>query len=398
MSLSRVDVFISGGGLAGLAAAAAFGHAGFSVLLADPAPPPPEKAEGEDLRSTAFLGPSRELLERTGLWDVLAPHAVGLDALRIVDTGGWPPEIRETRVFEPVELGQESFGWNLPNALTRREMVRALARQPEAELAWGTGFRGLLTRTSEARVTLTDGRRVAARLVIAADGRDSAVREAAGIGATTRRYGQKVFAFNATHPVPHGNVSTEVYNAGGAFTCVPLPDIDGHPASAIVWMNDGRRAADLAAMDAAGFNAEMTTRACGLLGPMERAGGLGQWPVITRTADRLTAERVALVAEAAHVMPPIGAQGLNTSLHDIALLCDLATADPDGLGTPGQLAQYERRRGRDIALRARVIDLYNRVCQSGEPPIQALRSAGLRIVHDTPPLRRTVMQAGLGRR
>ncbi|MDF0602909.1 FAD-dependent monooxygenase [Psychromarinibacter sp. C21-152] len=397
-NLTRVDIFISGGGLAGLAAAAAFAHAGFSVLLADPSPPPPEDTDGEDLRSTAFLGPSRDLLERTGLWDRLAPHAVRLDALRIVDTEGWPPEIRETRVFQPQELGQETFGWNLPNALTRREMVANLARQPGVELAWGTGFRSLLTRTTEARVTLTDGRRVAARLVIAADGRDSPVREAAGIGATTRRYGQKVFAFNATHPAAHGNVSTEVYNDGGAFTTVPLPDIDGRPASAIVWMNAGPRAAALAAMEPAAFDAEMTARACGLLGPMERTGRLGQWPVVTRTADRLTAERVALVAEAAHVLPPIGAQGLNTSLHDIALLCDLARDAPATLGTAAHLEDYDRRRARDIALRARIIDLYNRICQSGEPPIQALRRAGLRTVHDTPPLRRTVMQAGLGRR
>ncbi len=179
---------------------------------------------------------------------------------------------------------------------------------------------------------------------------------------------------------------------------MPLPDIDGRPASAIVWMNAGPRAAALAAMDPAEFDAEMTARSCGLLGPMARAGRLGQWPVITRTADRLTAERVALVAEAAHVLPPIGAQGLNTSLHDIALLCDIARDAPDTLGTPAHLDEYDRRRSRDIALRARVIDLYNRICQSGEPPIQALRRAGLRAVHDTPSLRRTVMQAGLGRR
>ncbi|MDF0597066.1 FAD-dependent monooxygenase [Psychromarinibacter halotolerans] len=397
MSVVRADVFVSGGGLAGLAAAAAFGQAGFSVLLADPAPPPAPDAATRDLRSTAFLGPSRDLLDRIGLWDTLAPHAVRLDALRIVDTEGWPPEIRETRLFEPAELGAETFGWNLPNALTRHHMMDALARMPEVEIAWGTGFRGLLTRTGEARVTLTDGRVVAARLAVAADGRDSPLREAAGITATTRRYGQRAFAFTATHPVPHAGISTEVYNQGGAFTTVPVQDIDGVPASAIVWMNDGRRAADLAALDDAEFAQEMTDRACGILGPMERASPMGQWPVITRTADCLTAERVALVAESAHVLPPIGAQGLNTSLNDIALLAGLAADDPDALGTPGQLDAYARRRHADIAVRAQVIDLYNRVCRSGQPPIQALRRAGLRLVHDTP-LRGRIMQAGLGGR
>lgn len=398
MSLTRTDIFVSGGGLAGLAAAAAFAEAGFSVLLADPAPPPGPDDAARDLRSTAFLGPSRALLERTGLWETLAPHAVPLEALRVVDTEGWPPQIRETRQFAPQDLGADSFGWNLPNALTRRAMAQALERQGRVELAWKTGFDTLLTRTSEARVTLTGGRRVAARLCIAADGHDSPLRAAAGISCTTRRYGQKAFAFNAVHAAAHGNVSTEIYNRGGAFTTVPLPDIDGRPASAIVWMNDGPRAARLAAMEAAEFDAEMTARACNLLGPMQRSGPLGQWPVITRTANRLTAERTALVAEAAHVLPPIGAQGLNTSLHDIAVLADLARAAPGDPGAPSVLAGYARARSSDIALRAGAIDLYNRICQSGDAPVQALRRAGLRLVHDAPVLRRAVMRAGLGRR
>ena len=397
MTPDRVDIFIAGGGIAGRAAAAAFGQAGFSVLLADPAPPPAADAAQTDRRSTAFLRPARRLLETAGLWDGLAPHAMPLDSLRIVDTRGWPPVPAETRSFAPQDLGAETFGWNLPNALTRDALADAVAALPGVTLLWGTGFARLLSRTAEARVTLTDGRRIAARLAIAADGRDSALRTAAGIGATTRRYGQTALAFTATHDTSHGRVSTEVYNQGGAFTTVPLPDIGGAPASAIVWMNDARRAETLAALDDDAFDARMTARACGLLGPMRRTGPMGQWSVITRTADRLTAERVALVAEAAHVLPPIGAQGLNTSLHDIAALVDLALADPDGLGSAAQLARYEQSRARDIALRARVIDLYNRVCQSGEPPIQGLRSLGLRLVHDLPALRRTVMRAGLGR-
>ncbi|MDJ0628654.1 MAG: FAD-dependent monooxygenase [Rhodobacter sp.] len=394
-----VDIFISGGGIAGLTAAAAFGHGGFSVLLADPAPPVADmRADGSDLRSTAFLQPARTLFEEIGLWEVLAPFAVPLDALRIVDTKGWPPEISETRTFEPTDLGEDSFGWNLPNWLIRREILRFAEAQTGIELALGTGFRSMLTRTREVRVTLTDGRALRARLVIGADGRASPVREAAGIAAHTIRYGQKALAFSASHPIPHGQISTEIYNRGGAFTTVPLPDHKGAPASAIVWMNAGPRAQALAALPTAEFDAQMTARACGLLGPMERIGDLRLWPVVTQTADRLTAERTALVAEAAHVLPPIGAQGLNTSLHDIAALYDLAKAAPEGLGTPAQLARYARSRERDIALRARSIDLFNRICQSGEPPIQALRSAGLRAAHGVAPLRRALMRAGLGTR
>ncbi len=399
MADRQVDIFISGGGIAGLIAAAAFGHAGFSVLLADPAPPaaaPDDPAS--DLRSTAFLQPARALFDEIGIWPVLAPHAQPLDALRVVDTHGDPPEIAATRTFTPADLGEDTFGWNLPNWLTRREVLAHVADRPGITLALGTGFAAMLARSREALVTLTDGTRLRARLVIGADGRDSPVREAAGIGAATQRYGQRALAFVATHAQAHANVSTEIYNSGGAFTTVPLPDHRGSPASAIVWMNDGPRTQALAALPAAEFDAAMTERAAGLLGPMRRVGRLAQWPVITRRAARLTAERTALVAEAAHVLPPIGAQGLNTSLHDVAALFDLARAEPAALGTPDQLAAYARLRERDIALRARTIDAFNRLCQSGAAPAQRVRSAGLKAVHDIAPIRRAIMRAGLGRR
>ncbi len=393
----HVDILISGGGIAGLTAAAAFGQAGFSVLLVDPAVPVEQGSDpAADLRSTAYLPPARALFEQIGLWDLLSPHAVPLDALRIIDTTGTPPEITETRTFDPSDLDETTFGWNLPNWLTRRELAAAIARQPGVELALGTGFASMLQRSREAIVTLSDKRQIRARLVIGADGRASPVREAAGIGVQTQRYGQKVLAFSATHVLPHENISTEIYNQGGAFTTVPLPDHEGRPASAIVWMNDGPRAQALDAMDAVNFNAEMTQRACGLLGPMERIGGLRAWPVITQRATTLTSARTALIAEAAHVLPPIGAQGLNTSLHDVAALLSLAQNAPDALGTPPQMAAYEKTRARDIALRARAIDVFNRICKSGESPVQALRRGGLKLVHDIAPLRKAIMRAGIG--
>jgi 2-octaprenyl-6-methoxyphenol hydroxylase len=395
--VEHVDILISGGGIAGLTAAAAFGQAGFSVLLVDPAPPVKDSADPEaDLRSTAYLPPARALFEQIGLWDVLLPHAVSLDALRIIDTTGTPPKITETRTFDPSDLDETTFGWNLPNWLTRRELAAAIARQPGVELALGTGFKSMLQRSREAIVTLSDKRQIHARLVIGADGRASPVREAAGIDVQIQRYGQKVLAFSATHALPHDNISTEIYNQGGAFTTVPLSDHQGRPTSAIVWMNDGARANALAAMDTASFNAEMTQRACGLLGPMERVGGVRVWPVVTQRATALTGERVALIAEAAHVLPPIGAQGLNTSLHDVAALLSLAQNDPGALGTPAHLAAYEKTRARDIALRAHAIDIFNRICKSGDSPVQALRRNGLKLVHDIAPLRKAIMRAGLG--
>jgi 2-octaprenyl-6-methoxyphenol hydroxylase len=397
MTRQTIDVFISGGGIAGLAAAAAFGHAGFSVVLADPSPPvDAAEAEGSDLRSTAFLQPARDLFERTGLWDALAPHAMPLDVLRAVDTVGWPPEIRASRDFVASDISDRAFGWNLPNWQTRHVLTTRIAQMTKVELRMGVGFGRMLTREREAIVTLTDGTTLSARLVVAADGRDSPVRDAVDIGVTTTRYGQKALAFNVTHPHPHENVSTELYNAGGAFVLVPLPDLKGGPASAVVWMNDGRRSLDLLAMDEAGFSREATLRSCGVLGELTLASPRRLWPVVTQKANRLTAQRTAIVAEAAHVLPPIGAQGLNTSLHDVVALVDLAAAAPGDLGGTRMLAAYETARQRDIRTRATVIDAFNRICRSDEVPVQALRLAGLKAVHDIAPLRRAVMRAGLG--
>jgi 2-octaprenyl-6-methoxyphenol hydroxylase len=398
MSRDRTDILISGGGIAGLVAAAAFARSGFSVIVVDPAPPPPAaEADGSDLRSTAFLAPAIALFRDAGLWDALAPHAARLDTLRVVDTVGWPPEIRDERAFRAEDVTDGPFGWNLPNWLTRKVLVDRLAAYPNVDLRIGTGFSGMLTRESAAIARLTDGRRIEAKLVIGADGRASAVREAAGIGVSVTRYGQKALAFAVTHPHPHDNTSTELYNEGGAFVLVPLPDHKGGPASAVVWMERGPRAIELASMSPRDLGSLATERSCGVLGQLALASPVRVWPVVTQVADRLTAERTALVAEAAHVLPPIGAQGLNTSLHDVAALVRIATEAPDALGTPGMLTAYEAARARDIHLRARAIDLFNRVCRSGETPLQALRLGGLRMVHDVAPLRRAVMQAGLGR-
>ncbi|WP_417239454.1 FAD-dependent monooxygenase [Celeribacter halophilus] len=394
-----VDVLVSGGGIAGLIAAAAFGASGFKTLMVDPTPPVVTGHEASsDLRSTAFLRPARDLFEKIGIWEALAPHATPLEALRIVDTvsGETGPEIRTERQFEGRESANEPFGWNFLNWVIRRELARAVPDIANVELRYGVGFKTMLTRTSEARVTLSDGATVRAKLVVAADGRNSPVREAAGIGVKTTRYGQKSLAFTATHELPHHNVSTEIYREGGPFTMVPLPDIDGKPASAIVWMNKGPYATELLNMEVDAFNAAMTDRSAGLYGSLELASGRGVFPIITQLADRLSDERVAVIAEAAHVLPPIGAQGLNTSLNDLAELLTLSENHRGDLGGQEMLDAFARTRHRDIAARAKVVDLFNRVVRSEDEILRTVRLLGLKAVHDLRPVRRKVMKAGLG--
>ncbi|AXI47360.1 2-octaprenyl-6-methoxyphenyl hydroxylase [Sulfitobacter sp. SK012] len=393
------DILISGGGIAGLTAAAAFGTAGFSVICVDPPPPiVTPQDDGADLRSTAMLQPARLLLERAGLWDELAPHAAPLQIMRIVDAGGEIAEPRVTCEFNANEISDQPFGWNFPNWLLRQVMLEKLSTLGNVHFHAGTKTTTLFTRMDCARVGLSDGRRIKARLVIAADGRGSPMRAAAGIDVTTRRFGQKALAFAVTHPIPHENVSTEIHRTGGPFTLVPLPDRDAMPCSAVVWMDGGPQTQARMALDIAEFEAEATARSCHMLGPLSLVTKRQAWPIISQHAARLSAERVALIAEAAHVMPPIGAQGLNMSLNDIATLLDLAQNSPDTLGDRTMLDAYHKARYSDIALRVRGIDLLNRASQARSPLARDARALGLNALYSAAPVRRMLMQMGLGMR
>ena len=396
MERSASDIVIAGGGVAGLTAAAAFGTAGFSVTLVDPAPPITTRdAQGSDLRTTAFLQPAQQFLERAGLWKKLAPYAAPLQVMRIVDIATADPVMRD---FNAADISERPFGWNLPNWLLRREMVARLQDLPNVNFRPGVGFKDMLARMDRSIVTLSDGSQVSTMLVIGADGRNSVVRKTAGIGVRTMRYGQKALTFAVTHNAPHENVSTEIHRSGGPFTLVPLPDHEGKPCSAVVWMEHGAEAGRLAALPEAEFESAANERSAFLYGPLKLASRRTVWPIISQIADRLDAPRCALVAEAAHVMPPIGAQGLNMSLRDLATLLDLASAAPDTLGSPDMLSAYARKRHPDIALRVTGIDALNRASITGNPAAQSLRTKGIEAIYGITPIRKSLMQLGLGAR
>ena len=391
------DIVIAGGGVAGLTATAAFASAGFSVVCVDPAPPVTEAAApGADLRTTAFLQPAREVLRAAGLWDRLLPYAAPLQVMRIVDAGGETPDARVTRDFDAAEISDDPFGWNLPNWLLRRELLAQISDTTQVTFLGGVFTQKVTTRETGAKITLSNGKSVRAKLVVGADGRNSAVRTMAGIGVKTWRYGQMAVAFSVTHPVPHQNVSTEIHRHGGPFTLVPLPDLNGVPCSAVVWMEKTATAQRLADVPVSEFNAAITRRSCNFFGPLTLVGRRTCWPIISQLARRITAQRTALIAEAAHVVPPIGAQGLNMSLADLASLLDLAKAAPQNLGDVTMLARYQRARLPDITARVTGIDALNRVSMAKNPVLRDIRQLGLKTLHGVTPLRKTLMRTGLG--
>ncbi len=399
MAQLTCDIIISGGGVAGLTAACALGTAGFSVTLVEPTAPITDAgAAGADLRTTAFLTPSIKVLELAGLWTRLAPFAAPLQTMRIIDAGGAEPTPRSTRDFVASDVSDAPFGYNLSNWLLRREMVARMADLPNIRFIQGQSCTGLTTRDSEAIVRLSGGEVIRARLAIAADGRASTLRNAAGIGVKTIPYAQKAIVFAVSHAAPHDKVSTEIHRTGGPFTLVPLQDQNGRPASSVVWMERNDEAARLLALPDAAFEAEANIRSAGVLGQLSVITPRSAWPMMAQFAKSMTAQRLALIAEAAHVVPPIGAQGLNMSLADLAALLDLATARPETLGDTAMLAAYHRKRHAEVVARVLGIDALNRASMAQAQPLRDLRRLGLEMLHSIKPLRHAAMKAGLGLR
>ncbi len=397
MQVMQTDILISGGGIAGMIAAVAFGKLGFTVTCIDPAQPVISRDEaGADMRSTAFLQPARALLEEAGLWSRLSAHAAALQVMRIVDAGGAEAKPRSQSEFNAADISEQPFGWNFPNWLLRRECLAEIKKRPNITLRHGVGVKDVLTRSEFARAALTDGSQIESRLLIGADGRNSTVRQALGIDVKTIRYGQKAIAFTVTHPIPHQNISTEIHRSGGPFTLVPLPDVDGTPSSAIVWMERGPEAERLLALPAGEFEAAMNARSCLLFGPLHLNGPRTIWPIISQYAHRMSGERTALIAEAAHVVPPIGAQGLNMSLGDLKVLIDLVKAAPDTLGSRNMLDAYHKARHAEVLTRITGIDLLNRASMAQARPLRDLRALGLNAIYGFKPVRKSLMQLGLG--
>jgi len=394
----KFDIAIVGAGPAGLIAAAALANTGRSLCVIDPSHPHAAADETDrDLRSTAFLQPACQLFSEIGIWNQIKPAAHRLRALKIVDLAGTPPRFRDARQFEPKDLGLTEFGWNILNWQLREVLLSHLEKQKNVTLCWGRSLQALFTRNEFARLTLTDGSRITCKLAIAADGRSSGLRQAAGINVDITRYGQKSLAFSALHDVPHDEVSTEIYHKGGPFTMVPLGTVGARHASAIVWMNEGPRAAALLALDVPEFEAAMNLRTAHLFGPLTLASPRGMFPILSQKTQAFCAQRVAVIAEAAHVLPPIGAQGLNTSVADIAALHGLITPNNDP-GSEKLLNAYAASRQNDVKMRARAIDLFNRVTRSDNPALQTLRLHALRAAYQIAPLRKGIMHAGMGPR
>jgi 2-octaprenyl-6-methoxyphenol hydroxylase len=377
---------VVGGGPAGLTAAVALAQGGISTVLAGKRP------AKSDNRTTALLGGSVTALETLGVWPLCAAKAAPLKVMRIVDDTGrlWrAPEVK----FDCTEIGLDAFGQNIEN----RDLVAALEQHartlPNLRLI-EDDVTSVVPGDDAVTVMLKDGESFRAPLIVGADGKRSLCREAAGIAVDSRDYKQVALTVCLKHSRPHRDCSTEFHTPSGPFTLVPLPG----NRSSLVWVLDPVRADEFADLDDETLSLEIERAAHSILGKIEIEPGRGLFPLSAVTARQFGANRIALVGEAAHVIPPIGAQGLNLGLRDAATIGELATeAQRDGndIGGTGVLAAYDKRRRADVGSRTFAIDILNRTLLTDFLPVQGLRGIGLYMLDRVGPLRRAAMREGL---
>jgi len=382
----RCAAVVVGRGPAGLTAAIALAEGGTQTLLVGSRPAKP------DNRTTALLADSVTALNTLGVWSLCRAKAAPLKVMRIVDDTGrlWrAPEVR----FDASEIGLDAFGYNIENRHLIDAMEERARNLSGLQIVDGEVL-AIKPERDEVAIELRDGATYRAPIAIGADGRNSICRSAVGIDMDERDYPQVAITLCVRHSRPHQDTSTEFHTPYGPFTLVPLPG----NRSSLVWVVDPETADDLASLDDAELSAEIERASYSILGRIEAEPARGRFPLRVATARRFADRRIALVGEAAHVIPPIGAQGLNLGLRDAATISELAIkADRQSqdIGGAEILASYDRLRRADVGSRTFAIDLLNRTLLSDFLPAQSMRGLGLYLIDRIGPLRRAVMREGV---
>ncbi len=388
------DLIILGGGLVGMTLALAAARTGITSHVIDPADPADLTADGFDGRASAISTASWNLFGNIGLAKTLEPLGCPIDAIAVTDG------LRPGRIDFRPEPDEGSLGRMFANRDLRLALFAAARQEPA--IAWHTGVKAVArTRGAHgASVTLGDGRELAGALMVAAEGRNSPAREEAGIASARWDYRHRAIVTALTHEQRHDNVAWEIFYPAGPFALLPLLDTsDGRHRSALVWTVAEKDAGGMLALSERAFLAEAQERMGGMFGTLALAAPRMAYPLTFHHAGKITAERLAMVGDAAHGIHPIAGQGLNLGLRDAAALVEVLSEGMRLGLEPGDaqlLARYERWRSLDAFSVAAVTDGITRLFGIPGRLPSAARRLGMGAVQRLPALKRFFMDEARG--
>jgi len=384
------DVLIVGGGMVGLTLAAALGGTSLTVGIIDRAEMEATTDPKFDGRASAIAAGSRAVLDAIGVWTELARHAAPILEIRVSD-GSSPLFLH----YNSRDLGDGPLGHIVENRHIRRALLDQLAALDTVRTIGGHGLVANERGAIGATVLLDDGTQLTSRLIVAADGRNSALREDAGIGVMGWNYDQTGIVCTVSHARPHHGIAQERFLPPGPFAILPM---EGNRSS-IVWTERTDLAPRLLALDDATFTNELARRFGDFLGEISVVGKRFLHPLSLAHAERYIDDRLALIGDAAHSIHPIAGQGFNIGVRDVAALAEVVV-DTFRLGLdPGStivLERYQRWRRFDNSIMLAVTDGLNRLFCNGIAPVRLARDAGLAAVDRLPALKRVLMRHAMG--
>ena len=389
------EIAVVGGGLSGLSLAIACAAAGIETAVIDREKPAKFRDAAYDGRTTAIAYGSQQVLKGIGVWDALAPHAEPIREIRVAD-GNSPLFLH----YDRAEIDAEALGYIVENRLLRGALQARAEALPRLTLYAPSAVEQVGFGETQAHLTLGDGGRIATSLVVGADGRNSPMREAAGIKTWRKSYRQIAIVCVVRHEKPHRGVAVEHFRAAGPFAILPMTDAaTGAHRSSIVWTEEEHDAPLLLALDDKDFARQLASRFGDFLGEVDPEPGRWSYPLALIQAERYAAQRLALIGDAAHVIHPIAGQGWNLGVRDIAALAELLVdAHRLGidLGSAELLRRYERWRRFDSLTLTTVTDGLNRLFANDFPPLKLARDLGLAAVNRAPGLKRFFMRHAMG--
>lgn len=389
--MQHSDVIIIGGGLVGMTLALALDAHGLESAVIDSADLSATLAPGFDGRASAIASASARMFEAIGLGDALAGHGCPINEIRVTD-GLSPLHLH----FDAAGEGTGPLGYMFENRLLRRALLEAGQKAANIRLHAPAKAIAIHREANGVTVDLDNGIRLAAPLLVAADGRRSRVRDEAGIRIAQWRYAQTAIVTMLKHEIGHGNIAFELFYPSGPFAILPM--LPGN-RSAIVWTVDATDAPAYLDLPRRAVEAEISKRMDGFLGKLELIAPMSSYPLGFHHAERYVAERLALVGDSGHGIHPIAGQGLNMGLRDVAAMTEVLVESARiglDLGAVETLERYERWRRLDNAMVAGTTDILNRLFALRGRPAATIRRLGLATVERIPPLKRFFMQEARG--